>query len=127
MPYCPVCRYQYETGILICPDCQEALIDQPAAALGAAVRPDDSWVVIGSAFSLLNAEIVRGSLDSNNIPSVVLSSSFAAPGKNVDARRGVARSERDGSFVMVPREFRNEAETILQAVLGEDPSRPQAR
>jgi len=42
----------------------------------AAMIPDNSWLVIGKVSGEIKKEIVRDSLDSNNIPSVILSSTF---------------------------------------------------
>ncbi|MEW5994425.1 MAG: hypothetical protein AB1744_08510 [Candidatus Zixiibacteriota bacterium] len=120
MSYCPQCRYEYEAGVLVCPDCNKPLVDQLDAEETAAVRPDDSWAVVGRVASEMKAEMARGALDSNNIPSVMLSSTFNAYGKGMDFQSGITQSTSEGNVIMVPREYREEALLILEGVLGED-------
>ena len=120
MAYCPKCRYEYRAGVLVCPDCNEALVDELPPEKTAAVTPDDSWVIVGTVASEMKSEIAKGSLDSNNIPSMILSSSFGAYGKGMDFHSGLAPSHAGGNVIMVPREFREEAAIILEAVLGDD-------
>lgn len=122
MPFCPKCKYEYRVDVNVCPDCNEMLVSAPPAAgpsAGpAAITPDDSWVSVASVQTELIAEMARGALESNNIPSVIVSSSFGAYGSGGDASamlQGVGGGSR---LVMVPREFKPEAEMILKAVLG---------
>ena len=125
MAYCPKCRYEYEARVLLCPDCNEALVDQLPPEKTAAVVPDDSWIVVGGVASETKSEIARGSLDSSNIPSVILSSTFGAYGKGMDLHFGLANAPGAGNIIMVPREYREEAALILEAVLGEDLIQPE--
>jgi len=118
--YCPKCRYEYEIGVLICPDCNEPLVDQLPPEKTAAMTPDRDWVAVGSVASEMKAEIAKGSLDSSNIPSLVLSSNFSAYGRGMDFQSGLMPSLTRGNVVMVPREYREAAALILEAVLGDD-------
>ena len=70
MSFCPACRYEYETGIRFCPDCDEELIDRLPETATAAMTPDDSWTVVGQVAGDMKSNIARGSLDSNNIRSL---------------------------------------------------------
>jgi hypothetical protein len=125
--FCPKCRYEYEVGILVCPDCNETLVDELPPEKIAAVMPDDSWIVVGNVASGIKSEIARGSLDSNNIPSVILSSTFGAFGKGMDFHSGLAGAHGGGNIIMVPRDYREEAVLILEAVLGEDLIQPEGQ
>ncbi len=120
MPYCPQCRYEYEVGVLVCPDCNRPLVDQLPPEVTAAESPDDSWVVVGKVASQVKAEMAREALDSSQVPSVVLSSTFGAYGRGLDFQFGVGNSDASGNVIMVPREYREEALVVLEAILGED-------
>jgi len=120
--YCPKCRYEYETGVLMCSDCNMSLVDQLAVGAAAAVTPDGSWVVMGQVASQVKSEMAKGSLDSNNIPSMILSSSFGASGGTLGMMAGGHHG--GGDVIMVPREYREDAEIILEAVLGDDLIQP---
>lgn len=120
MSFCPKCRYEYKSGVMVCPDCNETLVDhlQPSAVV--AQHPDDSWVAVGTVQSTVKAELAKGSLDSSNIPSVILSSSFGAYGKLADYSSQPVLSNSEGNIILVPREYREEAELLLEGVLGDD-------
>ena len=116
MPFCPDCKYEYLPNVTVCPDCNKSLVPELPKP-SSATRPDDSWIGICRIHGGIKGELARGALDSNNIPSMVMSSSFGAIGTG-DAHLGKVLTP--GEIVMVPREFREEATLILEAVLGED-------
>jgi hypothetical protein len=122
MPFCPNCKYEYTSGIAVCPDCNETLVDTLAEnkSFTAAVTPDNSWVGVCKIGGQLRSEIAKGALDSNNIPSVLISSSFHNAGGYASLTTGLLPRAAAGEILMVPREYREEAELILEAVLGED-------
>jgi hypothetical protein len=121
MAFCPKCRYEYQPQIAVCPDCQERLVAGIAPPVqAAAVAPDDSWVVVGKVGNEYQSEMAKGSLDSGNIPSMILSSNFSAYGKGVGSSNPLTLSIHEGIVVMVPREFKEEATLLLEGVLGED-------
>jgi hypothetical protein len=86
----------------------------------AAKSLDNSWVAVCRLHDGLSKEMVRDLLDSNNIPSMVTSSVFQPLGNGAGwvTRRQTSESEKE--IVMVPREFTDEAELMLSAVLGDD-------
>jgi hypothetical protein len=58
-------------------------------------------------------------MESSNIPSVIVSSAFGT--WSGSGSTGILESAGKGSnMVMVPREYRDDAEIILKAVLGDD-------
>lgn len=120
MPFCPKCKYVFQNGIGICPDCDEALVEYSLSGQGAAMAPDDSWMVVGGVVSHDQTRVAKGSLDSSNIPSMVLPSKFAAFGNVKLQAPSDTNSPDEGSLIMVPREFHEEALAILEAVLGDE-------
>ena len=127
MSYCPSCRYEYRPEVTNCPDCNVPLVEAIPASGSAAISPDDSWVVVGKIASQMKSEMAKGSLDSQNIPSVVLSSTLGAHGKGVDFVSRMAVSDTEGNVIMVPREYQEDATIILEAILGDDLIFPDQR
>ena len=121
MPYCPRCRFEYDISELVCPECREVLVDQLTTNhSAAAVRPDDSWVVIAGISGPTESRLAKGSLDSNNIPAIVLPSNLTALGTGAPLLDGYRPRSREEEHIMVPREFQEEAVMVLKTVLGED-------
>jgi hypothetical protein len=121
MPFCPRCKYEFDASVLVCPDCDRVLVDYPGdTRQSAAVRPDDSWVVVGDVDNAVDSRTAKGSLDSNNIPAMMLPADMT----RIDATVQVVRKDNDDPedqhMIMVPREYREEAVSILKAVLGDD-------
>ncbi|MDH3891044.1 MAG: hypothetical protein OEV49_08150 [candidate division Zixibacteria bacterium] len=120
MPFCPKCKYVFQNGIGICPDCDEPLVEHSLTGKGAAMMPDDSWMVVGGVVNHDQTRVAKGSLDSSNIPSMVLPSKFAVFGTENPQPPIDPNGPDDGSLIMVPREFHDEALAILEAVLGDE-------
>lgn len=124
MPYCPNCGFIYPAEIDNCPDCGDALVTELPGAVAAAMRPDDSWVVVGGVRSEVKARLARGSLNSNNIPSVFMPSWPDSGAQldlvNVDKALSGARAD----VILVPKEYGSEAKLILRAVLGDELIQP---
>lgn len=125
MPYCAKCKYEYREGIALCPDCNlplvESLSSVAAPALGpAATMPDQSWVAVCDVPSDLNSSLARGALESRNIPSIVMSSTFKAYGVDHQYTQQLLASPKATNVIMVPREFIEEATLVLEAILGDD-------
>lgn len=120
MPICPECHFEYPVDVMVCPDCLLLLGDTPSARQSGAIIPDGSWVVVGSVAGKTRSDIAKGSLDSSNIPSVILIGDLKAVGSGMEKQA----SKLPGNIIMVPREFREEAETILIGALGNDLVQP---
>jgi len=123
MAWCPLCGYEFADASLICPDCNVSLNEMPATLSGGAVSPDDSWVEVARLTSHLTYDMAKSSLDQNNIPSMIISSNFGAV--TVAARKPRPKGP-DERIVLVPREYREEAEILLQTTFGDSFSQPGA-
>ncbi len=123
MPFCPRCQYVYQHGIGVCPDCDEPLVEHQAVGTSGAMVPDDSWMVVGGLVDHDQTQAAKSSLDSSNIPSMILPSKFAAFGQRKLSATTDPEPSDGGSFIMVPKEFHEEASAILEAVLGFGPDR----
>ena len=120
MSYCPKCKYEYEPGITICPDCNEILVDVLPDKSRAARPPDDSWVGVCGIKSTVSADMAQGALENANIPSTIISSSFTPHGRGLDFLSGISLTGKGINIVMVPKEYHDDAELILENILGDD-------
>ncbi|MCP4703582.1 MAG: hypothetical protein GY865_03150, partial [candidate division Zixibacteria bacterium] len=80
MSFCPKCRYEYNAGIIICPDCDEQLVDilpeKTENNKNSSEIDDmgyDNWVKIAKLNSQAYATMINDGLKSKNIPVVILS------------------------------------------------------
>lgn len=67
MPFCPVCKYEYKSGVKVCPDCGAKLVSElkPVRELGA--DDDVKSVLLLKTDNYLKAELVAGELDEAGI------------------------------------------------------------
>ena len=82
MPVCPNCKYEYVTGIAICPDCNTPLVNAMELNNYTELSEKD-WVLVYSAFSEIEANMLKENLESAEIEVSILSqkdSSFPVPG-----------------------------------------------
>lgn len=132
MPYCPSCKYEYNAQVSVCPDCDQTLVSHlPTPAVSAtfksmtgssgAFMPDDSWVGVCRIVGQMDQGLAKGALDTNNIPSMLISSAFTTlgGGSGLSMQAGLS-GKAGGDVILVPREFREDAEIILEAILGDD-------
>ena len=126
MPFCANCRFEYRDGISICPDCTMPLVAELAPNT-AATSPDQSWVAVCSVFNDLSSSLARGALESRNIPSIVMSSTFKAYGIDSQYTNQLLNSPKATNVIMVPKEFADEASLVLEAILGDEFDQSEAR
>jgi len=120
LAYCPNCKYDYKTDETVCPDCKTALLYNKSTNSSAATSPDDSWIVIAGIEDGLFKDMAKGSLDSNNIPSMFISSVTKEEFKQIAPLVSQSIDGMEGNLIVVPREFRDEAVLILSSVLGDE-------
>ena len=121
MPFCPGCAFEYSEDFVLCPECGIKLVKKlPTAGETAAMTLDNSWVAVCRIHDGLTKEMIRDLLDSNNIPSMVTSSAFQPLGNGAGWLVRRRPQESDKEIVMIPREFREEAQLMLSAILGDD-------
>ncbi|MFZ5981537.1 MAG: hypothetical protein ACOYVF_12995 [Candidatus Zixiibacteriota bacterium] len=121
MPFCPKCRYEYEAGVFVCPDCDERLV---------ALLPDDenesddydqydNWVQLARLSSSQSADMVEEVLQEKNIPVVIYSGTghFGIVGQMGPSS---PRPIGGGYSVFVPEEFVSDADQEASIVLGEE-------
>ena len=120
MAYCPKCNAEFDDECKVCPECGDILAEQLPVASGAAVATDFYWTQICGVRSEARAESAKEALDSSNIPSVIMSSRFASRNRHQLVTSFPGLEATDFSIVMVPKEFREEAEMVVEAALGDD-------
>lgn len=101
------------------------LVEKLPGRFSSASSPDDSWVLVGGVDSEVKSKVARGSLDSNNIPSVFLPSGADAQTASTQWRLASASDKAQTDLILVPKEYGDEARLILEAVLGEGLIQPE--
>ncbi|HMN49972.1 MAG TPA: zinc-ribbon domain-containing protein [Ignavibacteriaceae bacterium] len=64
MPVCPNCRYEYEEGIKVCPDCGTPLVDNLV---------EDEWIVVYTSDKDYEIQMLKDELESAGITANILS------------------------------------------------------
>ncbi|TFH64514.1 MAG: hypothetical protein E4G91_05545 [Candidatus Zixiibacteriota bacterium] len=120
MAFCPKCRYEYQPGIDICPDCDEKLVPELPVESPMDETDEDvgDWVPLVRLTSHDYAEMVLTRLRDMQIPAVILSGAghFGTTGQmGTSSYRAVG-----GAFtIAVPEEYVEEADTQGEFLLGE--------
>ncbi len=68
MPFCPKCRYEYEAGVAVCPDCQ---VELTAELPPEPEQADEPLVELRSLPGKIYADMVKEALEKQGIPCVV--------------------------------------------------------
>jgi len=111
MPYCPRCKEDFEGDLTSCPKCG---YDFDAEENGIEKQ---GWVMIGKIMDKTSSDYAVETLKSYEIPAAVISESgfFGQAGLNLPSLTGKGL----GQFrVYVPEDKREEAESILDMILG---------
>jgi hypothetical protein len=122
MPFCPKCRYEYQSHVTVCPDCNEPLVshlfDDKHATQSQSEKPFEKWVPIVLLESRQYAEMVSEGLRAKNIPAVVYSTAGHSGfyGHMADE---ILKPKGHGHFILVPTEFIEDADKEGEVMLGE--------
>jgi hypothetical protein len=113
MPWCPVCRYEYQPQVLVCSDCGATLVDQkPPEDSG---KPDMPVRDLPMMPGRMYAEMLTECLDKADIPSF-MKVPFTASALQVDAQIG------KGVIVQVPEDCYEKALEIYHSMFPDDQS-----
>jgi hypothetical protein len=111
MPVCPKCKYEYVEGIKVCPDC-----DLPLKAHLHEEPPeepeytDEALITLVNTSDQLEAEIMKGVLDSAGIPAMIQSDVSAM------TRAAVVLPNRGLSIIVQESRYQDAMEALRRAV-----------
>jgi len=112
MPYCPRCEEDFVGDLSSCPNCgYEFEIDEDESS-------DENWIVVARIGDKMSADYAKETLESYSIPAVVISESgfLGQAGLNLPSITGKGISKFQ---IHIPAEYREEAEDILNMILGD--------
>ncbi len=110
MPYCPRCKNYFPGDLTACPKCDFEFEEDDSEF-------EENWVMIAKINDKTSADFAKETLESYKVPVAVFSESgfFGHVGLNLPSLSG----KGIGKFqVHVPSEYREEAESILEMILG---------
>jgi hypothetical protein len=109
MPFCPECRRSYETGVVLCRDCQSHLVDELPKAAG---WDESGYVLLREVPDSVTAAMWLGALESQGLHPVVQSNALPAYGN-------VLRdwSAQTWGALVVPSSEYEEAQVVLDDFL----------
>lgn len=123
MPFCPKCKYEYEYGVGMCPDCDERLVEtlpdkEPSDEVETLAEKYDDWTLLAALNSQYTASMCHEGLLAKDIPTVLLSGTghFGITGQmGISSYRPV-----EGNYkVYVPKAFIEDAVEEAKILLGE--------
>lgn len=123
MPFCPICKYEYNIECSFCPDCDERLVAvlplEPETEEELQGEKYKDWIKIAQFNSDLPAKLILETLRMNDVPAIVISDTghFGQTGQMGPS----SFNSIGGNYsLMIPREKVIEADEIGLAILGED-------
>lgn len=123
MPFCPKCRFEYEFGAVVCPDCDEKLVASLKPAPGDddldETFPSEEMVPLARMTSRDKAEMLLEALRQASIPAYLHSETgyFGATGQmGVSSYQPVG----GGFLLMVHRDHVDEADTFGVGMFGDE-------
>ncbi len=120
MPFCPVCRYEYEPKVSLCPDCEETVVATLPTDEAILTASQGEWRPLCLLKTGMYGDMARSALESKDIPSVVMAQPSGSVGKGLGIMGGLTSSGGGGEILMVPEQFVSDARLLLTGILGED-------
>ncbi|MEZ5360222.1 MAG: hypothetical protein R3F48_15500 [Candidatus Zixiibacteriota bacterium] len=124
MPFCPKCRYEYEYGIGMCPDCDERLVESLPEESDESNGDDlaeqyNDWMLLAAVNSQYAAAMCHEGLLAKNIPAIVHSETGHF---GITGQMGMSTYPPIGGNykIYVPKQFLEDAVQEAQILLGED-------
>jgi hypothetical protein len=120
MPFCPSCKYEYEQGVGICPDCGVNLVEALEVEGPADIdEPEFDWVPMARIMSEQVAEMVVEAFQAKDIPALLIS------GTGYFGQAGVMgpssyQAIGGGYTILVSRDAVDDADKEGEVILGEE-------
>ncbi len=122
MGFCPNCKYEYNPGIIRCPDCGVDLVtelaDQKGVDASQTTLAEAGWSPIGVLTSTVYAEQLIEGLRNSGVPAEIVSAAgyFGTSGMMGDGSYNPAGG---GYTILVEAGREIEADEIAEVILGE--------
>lgn len=110
--FCPVCKYEYKSGVKVCPDCGEKLIVKlPQEKQNNKADLKISFVPLPNLPGRVYADMVKDTLDAKGIPCYIRSKGIG------DALQFPGTTPLEGTSLFVPENRLKECIAIQQQML----------
>lgn len=124
MPFCPSCGYEYKENVLVCPDCDEKLVEKrpekpQVQVAGESYGEYRDWVPIVRLHSVAIGQMVYEALQNRDIP-VVIKSGNRFFGQAFTGGTDSLDPLGDVTVLYVPRKFVDDAVGEAEVILGDD-------
>lgn len=124
MPFCPKCRYEYEYGIGVCPDCDERLVEKLPEQDSKTSDPEEmaekynDWILLATVNSQYSASMCHEGLLGKDIPTILLSGTGYF---GITGMMGISTYPPIGGNyqIYVPKQFLEDAAQEAEILLGE--------
>ena len=109
--FCPSCKYEYNPGVKMCPDCGKKLVEKLPDEKNNKYFKKIKFVPLPSLPGRVYADMVKDTLDTNGIPCYIRSQGIG------DAYQFPATTPMGGTRIYVPEDRIEEAIEIQQQML----------
>lgn len=123
MPFCPSCKYEYQSGVVECPDCGARLVDklpeEPQPLDSEESKIYENWTPIARLTSTEMAGLVLEALRAKDIPAVIQSGVGYFGFVGTQGLSGYA-PVGGGYSLLVPVDYVTDAANEAELILGDD-------